>query len=187
MPPKDFDTQARGETTRRRSVLESALETFSRFGYRKTSMDDVAKAAHISRPGLYFLFESKPALFREAIEHALDRDIGLIAQQLRDSDLPLAERVIAAFDLWAGSYIGPLTGEVAALSDADPAVFGSILDDPPRQFEELVAGAISRTHPADGAARTRTLISASIGIKHQVGSRADYVERLEVAVGLLLN
>jgi AcrR family transcriptional regulator len=187
MPPKDFDTQARGETTRRRSVLESALETFSRFGYRKTSMDDVAKAAHISRPGLYFLFESKPALFREAIEHALDRDIGLIAQQLHDSDLPLAERVIAAFDLWAGSYIGPLTGEVAALSDADPAVFGSILDAAPRQFEERVAGAISRTHPADGAARTRTLISASIGIKHQVRSRADYVERLEVAVGLLLN
>ena len=187
MPLEKFDAPAGGETDRRRVVLESALETFSRFGYRKTSMDDVAKAAHISRPGLYFLFESKAALFREAVTHALDRDLGVIAQQLGDSNLPLAERLIAAFDRWAGSYIGPLTGEVPGISDADPALFGSILDEAPRQFEELVRMAISRTHPADGAARTRTLISASIGIKHQVAARVAYLERLEVAVGFLLN
>jgi AcrR family transcriptional regulator len=188
MPQDVFDAPAAGgETDRRRAVLESALETFSRFGYRKTSMDDVAKAAHISRPGLYFLFDSKPALFREAVTHALDRDLGLIAQQLGDSGLPLAERVISAFDRWAGSYIGPLTGEVPGLSDADPALFGSMINEAPRRFEKLVTTAISQTYPADGTARTQTLISASIGIKHEAHERAAYLERLEVAVGLLLN
>jgi len=172
---------------RRRAVLESALDTFSRYGYRKTSMDDVAKAARISRPGLYFLFDSKPALFSEAVKHALDRDLGLIAHKLRGSDQPLSERLVAAFERWAGSYIGPLTDEAPGIIDSDPALLGSVLDEAPLRFEELVCAAIAKTHPADGAARAKTLISASIGIKHQVAAREEYLERLKVAVALLLN
>ncbi|MFD6726563.1 helix-turn-helix domain-containing protein, partial [Streptomyces sp. NPDC060131] len=42
------------DADRRTMVLESAMATFARFGYRKTSMEEVARAAHISRPGLYF-------------------------------------------------------------------------------------------------------------------------------------
>lgn len=177
---------ANSETVRRQAVLESALETFSRFGYRKTSMDDVAKAAHISRPGLYFLFESKPALFRLATTHALNRDLGLIAKKLAESDLPLKARLIDAFDLWAGSYIGPLAGEVIGVIDADPSLIGSILVDAPVMFEKIITQAVSKSSPTDGAARARTLISTSIGIKHQVTSREVYLEQLAVAVELLL-
>src|SRR5664279_833000 len=60
---------------RRGAVLSSALTTFARFGYRKTSMDEVARAARISRPGLYFLFESKEDLFRSAVARSLDEDL----------------------------------------------------------------------------------------------------------------
>ncbi|MBU4465508.1 MAG: TetR/AcrR family transcriptional regulator; helix-turn-helix transcriptional regulator [Actinobacteria bacterium] len=163
------------------------METFSRFGYRKTSMDDVAKAAHISRPGLYFLFDSKPALFREAVAHALNRDLRLIAQHLSGADRSLSERLIAAFDLWAGSYIGPLTQDLPGAMNADPSILGTALDDAPRQFEELVINAIARSRLADGADRARTLISTSIGIKHQVPNRAEYLDRLGVAVAFLLD
>ncbi|MZD09631.1 TetR family transcriptional regulator, partial [Streptomyces sp. SID5785] len=61
-PPPAADT----DTDRRSLVLDSAMATFARFGYRKTSMEEVARAARISRPGLYFLFSSKEALFRAA-------------------------------------------------------------------------------------------------------------------------
>jgi len=179
-PPAD-------DTDRRRAVLESALQTFSRFGYRKTSMDDVAKAARISRPGLYFLFDSKPALFTEAVRHALDRDLALIADELGDPTRPLPDRLVSAFDRWAGSYIGPLTGEIRGDLDADPTLLGSVLTEAPRRFEELVFAAITPSHPVDGAARTQTLISASIGIKYQVATREEYVERLRSAVALLLD
>jgi len=187
MVPEQLDV-ARGDggLDRRQLVLESALETFSRFGYRKTSMDDIATAAHISRPGLYFLFESKPALFREAVTHALDRDLSLIARELAESGRPVRDRVTAAFDLWAGSYVGPLAGEMPGIFDADPFLLGSLLEEAPARFEELVAAAVVAVYPADGAARTQTLISASIGIKHQVTVREIYLDRLAVAVGLLL-
>ena len=150
-------------------------------------MDDIAKAARISRPGLYFLFESKPVLFREAVVRGLDRDLDLIAQELSNAELPLAERLIAAFDRWAGSYVGPLADDLSALINTDPALLGSILDDAPRRFAELIGAAVSQTHPRDGAARTQTLISASIGIKHQVSTRDSYLEHLAVAVELLFS
>jgi AcrR family transcriptional regulator len=172
---------------RRRAVLESALETFSRFGYRKTSMNDVAKAAHISRPGLYFLFDSKPVLFREAVTHALDRDLSLIALELSGTERSLSERLIAAFDLWAGSYVGPLTEEAPGALETDPFILGTVLDDAPRQFGRMVTEAITQSNLTDGVDRARTLISTSIGIKHQVLTRAEYLDDLRVAVALLLD
>ena len=68
-----LDVPSAIRTERRALVLESALLTFARFGYRKTSMEAVAQAAHISRPGLYFLFSSKEELFRAAVTQALGR------------------------------------------------------------------------------------------------------------------
>jgi len=37
---------------RRRRLLDVALATFLRFGFRKTSMEEVARAAGLSRQGL---------------------------------------------------------------------------------------------------------------------------------------
>lgn len=64
------------------------MATFARFGYRKTSMEEVARAAHISRPGLYFLFSSKESLFRAAVTQALHRDITAVERALADGDRP---------------------------------------------------------------------------------------------------
>lgn len=173
------------ESNRRQAVLESALETFSRLGYRKTSMEDVAHAAHISRPGLYFLFESKPALFRLAITHALNRDLRLITEKMDASELPLTTRLVDAFDRWEGSYVGPLASEVIGVVDTDRSLLGSMLVNFPLMFEKIITQVICESFPTDGRHRARTLISASIGIKHQVVSREDYLGRLTVAVKLL--
>jgi AcrR family transcriptional regulator len=87
---------------RRTRVLDAALPVFARYGYRKASMDDVAKAADISRPGLYFSFSSKPELFRAAVEQALDDSVTAAQLALADPDRPLRERLIEAFDHWSG-------------------------------------------------------------------------------------
>ena len=56
---------------RRDDALETACGLFIRFGYRKTSMDDIARAVGISRQGLYLWFPNKEALFVSAIDHFL--------------------------------------------------------------------------------------------------------------------
>lgn len=52
-------------------------------------MAGVAHAAHISRPGRYFLFTSKEALFRAAVTQALERDIAVVERVLTNTDRPL--------------------------------------------------------------------------------------------------
>lgn len=168
-------------------VLDSAMIAFARFGYRKTSMEEVARAARISRPGLYFLFSSKETLFRAAVTQALERDITAVEHVLADTGRPLPERLVEAFDQWAGRYIGPLTRDVAAVIEDNPDLLGEIVETTPRRFEELVTDAIAvESGPEAAPSVAQTMISASIGLKHQAASREFYLDRLKVAVDLLV-
>ncbi|GAB3430484.1 TetR/AcrR family transcriptional regulator [Actinophytocola sediminis] len=174
------------DTGRRDAVLESALRTFTRYGYRRTSMEEVARTARISRPGLYFLFESKEALFRAAVTRALELDLAAAERLLAEDGRPLRERLVGAFDLWAGRYVGPLSRDVPGLIEQHPDLLGAIVDTSPTRFAELVVGALARG-PAPAARVAETLISVSVGLKHQVRTRVEYLERLTVAVELLVD
>ena len=175
---------------RREQVLGAALLTFARYGYKKTSMEDVARAADISRPGLYFLFESKQKLFREAVTQALDADVEAARRSLTAPDRPLPERLIEAFDRWTGRYLGPMAREVAVLRETHPELLGSVVVDYPRRFLEMVTAAVSADLPARSAVTAadvaRTLVSTARGIKEEVTNRDDFVARMTVAVTLVL-
>ena len=172
---------------RRDAVLESALLTFARHGYRKTSMEEVARVARISRPGLYFLFDSKEALFRAAAIRALERDLTAAERILADTGRPLRERLAGAFDRWAGRYVGPLSRDVTGVIEQNPDLLGEIVERAPARFEALVTDAIAEESGRAMAVRVaQTLISASIGLKHQVETREAYLGRFTTAVELLV-
>ena len=48
-------------------ILSVANELFSRFGFHKTSMDEIAKIARKAKGSLYYHFKSKEELFREVV------------------------------------------------------------------------------------------------------------------------
>lgn len=175
---------ARPDAGRRRAVLESALPTFARNGYRATSMDAIARDAQISRPGLYFLFASKEALFRESAAHVLAQDLAAIQTTLTAIDRPLPDRLIDAFDRWAGRYTGPLARDIPALIADNPDLLDQTTRSAPARFEELITEAIAeQSEHADQIAQT--LDSVSIGLKHQVDSRDGYIARMKIAITLL--
>jgi AcrR family transcriptional regulator len=153
-------------------------------------MDDVARAADISRPGLYFLFSSKENLFRAAVTDALDSDLETAGQVLTDSGRPLRERLIEAFDLWTGRYVGAISSEVAVLIDTNPALLGQIVTAYPQRFVTMTTDALADALPArrKGMAEdmARTLQSTAAGIKYDVATRAEFVERMTVAIDLFL-
>ena len=70
------EQQARSQTRRRR-VLDAALEIFARDGYGDAAVDDIARASTTSKGGVYFHFPSKQALFLclldEAAQVLIDR------------------------------------------------------------------------------------------------------------------
>lgn len=175
---------------RRDVVLAAALETFLRYGYRKTSMQDVAGAAHISRPGLYFLFESKQQLFAAAMAAAIEHDLATAARALADQARPLHERLLDAFDAWTGRYLGAVGGELSAVAETHRDVLDPAVLDGPRRFQVLVVDAVVRARPAQerttSHAIARTLLSTAVGLKHQHTSRETFREGLGTAAELLL-
>lgn len=175
---------------RRDAVLAVALETFLRYGYRKTSMEDIARAALISRPGLYFLFTSKQELFAAALTRAIEQDLQAAAQSLTDETRPLPERLLDAFDAWTGRYLGGVGGELTAVAEAHRDFMSPAALDAPRRFHSLIISAVSgaeaEREPTTADAIARTLISTAVGLKHQTTSRETFRHDLNTAITLLL-
>ena len=59
-------------------IVNAALMTFSKYGYHRTRMDDVAEAAKVSKGRLYLYFKNKEELFYAISE----RNIAELKQQL---------------------------------------------------------------------------------------------------------
>jgi TetR/AcrR family transcriptional regulator, regulator of autoinduction and epiphytic fitness len=121
------------DSARRERVLAVALEVFGRYGFRKASMDEIARAADISRQGLYLHFANKDALFRAAVRKELDTALGDVSRCLDEERIGLERRVVAALDAWLGRYVGSMMA-----SD-----IGNLLQNPAMQLADLVDPAIA--------------------------------------------
>src|SRR3984957_4896558 len=95
-------------SARQEHVLSVALEVFGRYGFRKTSMDEVARAADISRQGLYLYFATKEALFRAAVRQELDVALSEALACMGQEAPELDQRVVGALDAWLGRYVGSM-------------------------------------------------------------------------------
>jgi len=55
------------------AIVLAALELFTRYGYRKTSIDDIAQTAHVAKRTVYLHFENKAAVFLAILEYLGDQ------------------------------------------------------------------------------------------------------------------
>ena len=60
---KVTETTEDKQAARRQVIADAALECFLQYGFAKTSLDDIAKRAGLSRPLLYLLFKNKEEVF----------------------------------------------------------------------------------------------------------------------------
>lgn len=52
-------------------ILEAALDLFSRFGFRGTTLDQIAARAQMSKPNLLYYFKSKDDIYEAVLEKTL--------------------------------------------------------------------------------------------------------------------
>src|SRR5260370_32740334 len=90
-------SRARG-SPQREAILVAATAIFLRYGFKKTSMDDVARAAGVSRQGLYLYFDTKDLLFSESLQHLMSRLISAARAAAEDRNLSLRDRLLGAFE-----------------------------------------------------------------------------------------
>jgi AcrR family transcriptional regulator len=177
-----------GDDARRRKLLEAALSVFARYGFRKTSMDEVARAAQLSRQGLYLHFATKEDLFRATVLHAVESSLHAASLRLVDETRSVEERLVGAFDEWVGRYVGMFGAGVADLAEALDALVGAMVTQYEQLFTDAVArfirncGLLAAYKPAGLTARqlADTLHATARGLKHSA-SRAEFVERFGLA------
>ena len=173
---------------KRDALLDAACGVFARFGFRKTSMDEVARAAGVSRQGLYLQFADKEALFRKAVEHRLTHQLRA-AQDVLAGPQSLELRLTAACDEWAGRHVGTLGADAADLMCASTTLAGATLTLCEQQFEQALADAIDRSALREYCERAsltpaqlaRTLHATARGLKQCCRSRQEFLAGMAVA------
>jgi AcrR family transcriptional regulator len=179
--------------TRRDHLLDAALGVFVRLGYRKASMDDIAQAASMSRPGLYFHFATKEQLFQATVEHELSTSLDAVQTLLAREDVSLSERIIDAFDQWLGRYTDPAAADVGVLAEANRDTLAQVFDDYRDRFDRAVAAEIDaapgavRAGAVPGIDVARTLHATATGWKHDVAGRNAFRQAMTTAVYLVIS
>ena len=83
---------------RRQRVLESGMDLFLHYGFRRTTMGDIAKAAGMSRPTLYALYPSKEAIFAGVVERYMTELNHRLSECFQATD-SLADKLHKALDI----------------------------------------------------------------------------------------
>jgi AcrR family transcriptional regulator len=89
--PKGFSE--REKAIIRASLREKGRELFSDYGLRKTSVEDLTRAAGISKGAFYLFYDSKEELFFELLEQFEASYKASLLQTIAESTLPPRERM----------------------------------------------------------------------------------------------
>ena len=179
------------ESARQAHVLETALTVFVRHGFRKTSIEDIAKAAGISRQGIYLHFKNKDEIFSAAIQNSLDDRLQAANEILDNDHLTLEEKLFKALDEWFGQHVGLYHPEASDLVAQCERVLGDAVAKSSSSFQRklakvILASSAKRTKGADKRAATIANMLCACGLtwKHSVSSRPDFLEKMCDAIHL---
>ncbi|HQP39279.1 MAG TPA: TetR/AcrR family transcriptional regulator, partial [Polyangiaceae bacterium] len=166
-----------------------------RYGFKKTSMDDLARSVGLSRQGLYLHFKTKEELFQAAILNIMEGARTAYQAALARSDLPLLDRLLGAFVAFHGCHIGQLdeqyVGEILEAAS-------SLLGDAPAEHERRFIADVAKLLGDAGEARragapevsprelAEALCATSFGWKHRVATPAEYRDRMAIALRIAL-
>lgn len=130
-------------------VLDSSRELFCRIGISRTTMDDVAKAAGVSRITVYRRFANKDALIEQVVRREFRRYFDQFLQDIKQATTA-ADRVVIGFV----SSLRAIRGNelIGGLMAAEPsAVVPSLVGDEGRTLatvREFIAGQLRREQRA---------------------------------------
>jgi AcrR family transcriptional regulator len=122
---------ARQSTETRQRIIRTALRIFLEKGYDRTSMRAISTEAGVTKGGVYHYFESKEALFREALS--------FITAQMQKWSISQFGSVRTAEDL-----IRALFGSIKSMRDAFAGIVNEDQERHPYSFLEVLISAARR-------------------------------------------
>ena len=89
-------------------IVKSATIYFSKYGFHKTTMDEIARHIHKAKGVLYYYFKSKEELFNEVLKQELNRvkkELSKITGSIEDSLTILKQYILARLKLLSKAVI----------------------------------------------------------------------------------
>jgi len=172
MPPDTKDRQD--------AILDAAFHAFATYGFRRTTMEDVARGAGMSRSALYLHYRNKEDLFRSLTRRLFAEAVQHMEHALANSGPRADSALLAAFVAKDGEFMDVVLGTThgAELMDAGFAISGDIA----REGEARLTGVLadwlqSRGVPEDIGqpdAIAASMMAALKGLKASVRSLGEY-------------
>jgi TetR/AcrR family transcriptional regulator of autoinduction and epiphytic fitness len=174
---------------KRELILDAAIPVFGRFGFKKTSIDDLAEAAEISKQGLYLHFPGKEALFVAAMQKYLDDGLGLVRQALAEPGASLFTRLLGAMDAWFGRHYATFVPASLDVIETGNRMSGAQVDKSKAMFRAALAKALADSTEFQGTANVcspkeiaEVLFLCGLTWKEGHVSRADFMKKIALCI-----
>ncbi|WP_122075287.1 TetR/AcrR family transcriptional regulator [Pseudophaeobacter sp. EL27] len=168
--------------TKTQSILAAAWAGFSAYGFRKTSMDDIARGAGMSRPALYLHFKNKEAIFRALVESYYTEASMKITLALAE-EVTLHQRLARAFAAHGGESMEAMMSSAHGMEllEATMNVAGDMIEEGEARLQALYAAWLTSEFArgqvvltSDAETIGRLFCACLKGVKHTSQSYAAY-------------
>lgn len=128
---------------KREAILAAALTLFGHYGYRRTSIDDIAQEAGIAKGTVYLYFKSKEEIFRALSRQLLDQVL-LTAETARHASASIAERIRGVLEAKFGYFFELMhrSAHVRELLDAKNQLCVDLFAQADQRYLRLLADTI---------------------------------------------
>ncbi|PTN08989.1 TetR family transcriptional regulator [Mangrovibacterium marinum] len=118
------DTGVNKKDANRENILKIAQEIFSKYGYKKTTLDDIANAVRKGKSSLYYYFSSKEDLFQAVIlkeVEILKRELEKVILRNTDPVEKLRDYILTKLNTYRGlaNFYHALENDVTAIEFID--------------------------------------------------------------------
>lgn len=161
-------------------ILDAAFRAFSVYGYRRTSMDDIAKGAGMSRSALYLHFRNKEDIFRSLAVRYFEEACRDMAEALERPGQSLEAALLAAFVAKDGKFMEAVlsTPHGEELMDAGFAVTGDLAAAGEARMVQVLGAWLARRGLPQGLGSgvevAQAIMSAVKGLKLSARGLDDY-------------
>ena len=188
----------RGDAEARRAViLDAALRVFGQYGFRRASMDDIAREAQIGKGTIYLSFTSKDEVFQALSQRLAQRMLaGAEAASRRPGTT--ADKLAAMHAAWFGTYADTIhrSPHAADLLDAKHQLSADLVAGTASRYKRLVQNVLAEAaaageldlEPAGLTPGTAAelLIAAARGLQPSTPSPAAYRRQLSTLVRVMI-
>jgi len=133
---------------KREAILDAAELQFTRYGFRRTSMQDIARETGVSRASLYLHFANKEEIFRALAEKLHEHSLRSAEQHLMGEgaaaegiatrvEAALLEQMLPFLEIVAKSPHG------SEIYDESSRLCGDLVLDYSKRFRELLTSAVA--------------------------------------------